>query len=689
MNSMEILENLDNLELYQDLTDTQKDNKIDYQKDKIAFVPIMVPENEYLLLHKCLQEKKVPFFQYAEKPETWSNSINLINNELIMDNIKLVFNNIQNYFFVINNNKEYSPKTAWIPSKCFFVKKGFLNIYPYYENEKSIENNVLKEENLAISSENAYLRLTVTQSLASYCASEIYYSKNSSAFKKAMIGVSIKKDALSNEIFCVECSTKKKPLYLIHPDKISAVFLRTQGMSLEEYKIQWKNQENNGYKNEIIDTLSRHIIVSDEDISIISQLFKTNLYGFSINEFYKASMYLYNVKIDEIELTKFIKEKYQPKISVAHSNAQKNLDIIFNMSELCKIGDAYIPTFEDNTDYQLINRDEVMALYSLYTNFNSSLKDKTGLFYLLQYFNPTNYIINMGVPLQYLLGSLNFNESEIYSKIMGYMTLDFVATNDKDVLFYPQFYCPMFDEQYFRRFMEHFRDKGAPYGVEKLIVEVNEAINYMIEQKDSLWWIKKDDNPSNNINDNQIKFISSTSVIPPHFILYILISLEKIAKTYLSNKNVNYKDSIQEISMNPTSNSRGVKIIKEPKELYEEFKSKIINDIFSYKTVFPMEEWRKELFASKETIQYAMYMKAKQLDTQNKTKSINQLLKETSREKLINDYYLTQVKRRKNVPTISKDILRKVKNKKNDEIKEKLEKTKENRQNEDITKSMA
>ena len=76
-----------------------------------------------------------------------------------------------------------------------------------------------------------------------------------------------------------------------------------------------------------------------------------------------------------------------------------------------------------------------------------------------------------------------------------------------------------------------------------------------------------------------------------------------------------------------------------------------------------MEEWRKELFASKETIQYAMYMKAKQ-DTQNKTKSINQLLKETSREKLINDYYLTQVKRRKNVPTISKDILRKVKNKK-------------------------
>ena len=268
------------------------------------------------------------------------------------------------------------------------------------------------------------------------------------------------------------------------------------------------------------------------------------------------------------------------------------------------------------------------------------------------------------------------------------MTLDFVATNDKDVLFYPQFYCPMFDEQYFRRFMEHFRDKGVPYGVEKLIVEVNEAINYMIEQKDSLWWIKKDDNPSNNINDNQIKFISSTSVIPPHFILYILISLEKIAKTYLSNKNVNYKDSIQEISMNPTSNSRGVKIIKEPKELYEEFKSKIINDIFSYKTVFPMEEWRKELFASKETIQYAMYMKAKQ-DTQNKTKSINQLLKETSREKLINDYYLTQVKRRKNVPTISKDILRKVKNKKNEEIKEKLEKTKENRQNEDITKSMA
>ena len=101
-----------------------------------------------------------------------------------------------------------------------------------------------------------------------------------------------------------------------------------------------------------------------------------------------------------------------------------------------------------------------------------------------------------------------------------------------------------------------------------------------------------------------------------------------------------------------------------------------------------MEEWRKELFASKETIQYAMYMKAKQ-DTQNKTKSINQLLKETSREKLINDYYLTQVKRRKNVPTISKDILRKVKNKKNEEIKEKLEKTKENRQNEDITKSMA
>ena len=41
---MEILENLDNLELYQDLTDTQKDKKIDYQKDKIAFVPIMVPE---------------------------------------------------------------------------------------------------------------------------------------------------------------------------------------------------------------------------------------------------------------------------------------------------------------------------------------------------------------------------------------------------------------------------------------------------------------------------------------------------------------------------------------------------------------------------------------------------------------------------------------------------------------------
>lgn len=74
---MEILENLDNLELYQDLTDTQKDNKIDYQKDKIAFVPIMVPENEYLLLHKCLQEKKSSFFQYAEKPETWSNSINL------------------------------------------------------------------------------------------------------------------------------------------------------------------------------------------------------------------------------------------------------------------------------------------------------------------------------------------------------------------------------------------------------------------------------------------------------------------------------------------------------------------------------------------------------------------------------------------------------------------------------------
>lgn len=82
-----------------------------------------------------------------------------------------------------------------------------------------------------------------------------------------------------------------------------------------------------------------------------------------------------------------------------------------------------------------------------------------------------------------------------------------------------------------------------------------------------------------------------------------------------------------------------------------------------------MEEWRKELFASKETIQYAMYMKAKQLDTQNKTKSINQLLKETSREKLINDYYLTQVKRRKNVPTISKDILRKVKNKKTRKLK--------------------
>lgn len=42
---------------------------------------------------------------------------------------------------------------------------------------------------------------------------------------------------------------------------------------------------------------------------------------------------------------------------------KKTWIIIFNMSELCKIGDAYIPTFEDNTDYQLINRDEVMALY--------------------------------------------------------------------------------------------------------------------------------------------------------------------------------------------------------------------------------------------------------------------------------------------------------------------------------------
>ena len=689
MNSMEILENLDNLELYQDLTDIQKDKRIDYQKNKIAFVPIMVPGNEYLLLHKCLQEKNIPFFQYAEKPGIWSDSINLIDNELMIDNIKLVFNNIQNYFFVINNDREYSSKTAWIPSKCFFVKKDFLNIYPYYENEKNIKNNVLKEENLAISSENAYLRLTVTQSLASYCTSEIYYSKDSNAFKKSMIGVSIKRDALSNEIFCVECSNKKSPLYLIHPDKISAVFLKTQGMSLEEYKIQWENQENDGYKSEIIDTLSRHIIVSDEDISIIGQLFKTNLYGFSINEFYKASMYLYNVKINEIELTKFIKEKYQPKISIAHSNAQKNLDIIFNMSELCKVGDAYIPTIEDNTDYQLINRDEVMALYSLYTNFKSPLKNKTGLFYLLQYFNPTNYIINMGVPLQYLLGSLDFNENEIYSKIKGYMTLDFVATNDKDVLFYPQFYCPMFDEQYFRKFMEHFRDKGAPYDVEKLIVEINEAINYMIEQKDSLWWIKKEDNPSNDINDNQIKFISSNSIIPPHFILYILISLEKIAKTYLSNKNINYKDSIQEISMNPTSNSRGVKIIKTPKELYEEFKSKIINDIFNYKTALPMEEWRKELFASKETIQYAMYMKAKQLDAQNKTKSINQLLKENSREKLINDYFLTQVRRRKNIPTISKDILRKVKNEKDEKSKEKIEDVKEDKQNEDITKSMA
>ena len=102
-----------------------------------------------------------------------------------------------------------------------------------------------------------------------------------------------------------------------------------------------------------------------------------------------------------------------------------------------------------------------------------------------------------------------------------------------------------------------------------------------------------------------------------------------------------------------------------------------------------MEEWRKELFASKETIQYAMYMKAKQLDAQNKTKSINQLLKETSREKLINDYYLTQVKRRKTVPTISKDILRKVKNEKDEKNKEKIEETKEDKQNEDTIKSMA
>lgn len=485
-------------------------------KKYISTVPMMINIEDYPLFYENIKEEK--YIKIFEKYRDYKSSNDCLvdGNDIVVNYEKMkdiLYENPDDYYCILNNNIPFCKENTWFLPVVYFFDKKFLSPPIYtgtkYEKLKEYNKPDLQGSAMGFLYKGRQLKISTATALAAGCLSLLNTTiTNNFNLYYNFIYIYINRDPITKEIYSLEISTssqkKYEDLYVMKPGKISNALLKTLGITYEEYETKYNFQKERKYKEEIKNLVKKKIIISNEENVRNLELIGDEFLEFSVTDLYKATTYLYLEDLDSKEVFKFLKSTCVDK-PLYKSNAECIAEILKSITVANITGKQIAST-------KLLPLELTASNYTLFTNAEATIKSKSGLYYLFQYYDIKELLFVIFAPMEFIENSSAYSLTDVYIYIKTNNVIWPMSNGEKNSdelegdemssmqLYFPQcntrfFYCLMLDIE--SDFAEKYEISNDYYAEIMTLAELEKVMDFIIKQPNGNWWLNKDDDYRN------------------------------------------------------------------------------------------------------------------------------------------------------------------------------------------------